>query len=70
MLELSEEHTKSTPGQFKKPDGRFPNLHINIVGPLPTANDYQYILTIIDRFTRWPVEIYRQRLSLKVYEDH
>ena len=45
-------HTKSPPGQFKKPDGRFTNLHIDIVGPLPIANDCQYILTIIDRFTR------------------
>ena len=50
-------HTKSPPGQFKKPDGRFTNLHIDIVGPLPIANDCQYILTIIDRFTRWPVAV-------------
>ena len=50
-------HTKSPPGQFKKPDDRFTNLHIDIVGPLPIANDCQYILTIIDRFTRWPVAV-------------
>ena len=50
-------HTKSPPGQFNKPDGRFTNLPIDIVGPLPTANDYLYILTIIDRFTRWSVAV-------------
>ena len=41
----------------KKPEGRFTNLHIDIVGPLPIANDCQYILTIIDRFTRWSVAV-------------
>ena len=50
-------HTKSPPGQLKKPDGRFTNLHIDIIGPLPTANDYQYILTIIDWLTRWPIAV-------------
>ena len=50
-------HTKSPPGLFNKPDGRFTNLHIDIVGPLPTANDHQYILTIIDMFTRWPFAV-------------
>ena len=50
-------HTKSPPGQFNKPDGRFTNLHIDLVGPLPIANDHQYLLTIIDRFTRWPVAV-------------
>ena len=60
LLELSEEQNKqikSPPGQFKISDGRFTNLHIDIVGPLPTANDYQYKLTIIDRFIRWPVAV-------------
>ena len=29
-------------------------MHIDIVGPLPTSNGFSYILTCIDRFTRWP----------------
>lgn len=32
------------------------NLHIDNIGPLPGANDH-YLLTIIDRFTRWPVAV-------------
>ena len=50
-------HTKSLPGHFNEPDGRFTNLHVDIVGPLPYANGYTYILTIVDRFTRWPTAI-------------
>ena len=28
-------------------------VHIDIVGPLPPSNGFRYILTCIDRFTRW-----------------
>lgn len=52
-----QRHTKSPPGQFSKPDGRFTHLHIDLVGPLPEVDGYQYLLTITDRFTRWPVII-------------
>jgi len=36
------------------PDDRFTHIHVDIVGPLPPSHDYRYLLTIIDRFTRWP----------------
>jgi IS30 family transposase len=33
---------------------RFSHLHIDLVGPLPTSREgFSYILTIIDRSTRW-----------------
>ncbi|ROT78937.1 putative choline/ethanolamine kinase [Penaeus vannamei] len=35
-------------------DERFQHIHIDIVGPLPSDDGYSYILTMIDRFTRWP----------------
>lgn len=35
--------------------GRFEHVHIDIVGPLPTTEDgYRYLVTIVDRRTRWP----------------
>ena len=46
-------HTKSSQGIFATPDCRFSQVHVNIVGPLPTSNEHSYILTMIDRFTRW-----------------
>lgn len=33
---------------------RFDQIYIDIVGPLPVLHGCNYILTGIDRFTRWP----------------
>ncbi|CAK8676854.1 unnamed protein product [Clavelina lepadiformis] len=41
--------------KFKKPDGRFSHIHVDILGPLPPSNGYSYILMITDRFTRFMV---------------
>ena len=50
-------HTVTPRGTFATPDARFDNIHIDIVGPLSPSNGYVYILTCIDRFTRWPEAI-------------
>lgn len=47
-------HIKSPHGAFEIPSGRFDHVHIDLVGPLPQSNGCTYILTIVDRFTRWP----------------
>ena len=39
---------------FKPPDARFDVVHIDFVGPLPSSHGYQYLLTCVDGFTRWP----------------
>ena len=39
---------------FSTPDARFDMVHIDLVGPLPPSKGYTYLLTCIDRFTRWP----------------
>ena len=39
---------------FATPDARFNHVHIDIVGPLPPSCGFTYLLTCIDRFTRWP----------------
>jgi cleavage and polyadenylation specificity factor subunit 1 len=47
-------HTKSEYGRFDVPAGRFEHIHMDLVGPLPPSNGNIYILSIVDRFTRWP----------------
>lgn len=47
-------HITSPVGTFTPPSGRFQHIHVDIVGPLPVCEDYRYLLTAVDRFTRWP----------------
>ena len=36
------------------PKQRFSNVHVDLVGPLPTSRaGHRYLLTAIDRSTRW-----------------
>lgn len=54
-------HTKSPVSSISAPTDRFQTVHIDIVGPLPPATlpnhpyplPYNYLLTCIDRATRW-----------------
>ena len=46
-------HTHSPPGTFPPPAGRFDHVHIDLVGPLPPSAGHRYLLTCVDRFTRW-----------------
>ena len=50
-------HTKTPPpplGTFTIPKARFDHVHIDIVGPLPPSEGHSYLLTCVDRYTRWP----------------
>ena len=47
-------HPKIPIGTFEEPSKRFEHVHLDILGPFPSSNGYQYLLTCIDRFTRWP----------------
>ena len=47
-------HTVTPLSTFPTPDVRFDHVHIDIVGPLPISQGNKYILTCMDRFTRWP----------------
>lgn len=47
-------HTVAPHGQFPLPDTRFDVVHLDIVGPLPPSSGFRYLMTAIDRFTRWP----------------
>ena len=52
-----QRHTITPLSRFPTPDVRFDKIHIDIVGPLPSSNGFTYLLTCIDRFTRWPEAI-------------
>ena len=46
-------HTKTPLGSFATPDARFQHVHVDLVGPLPPSRGAIYLLTCIDRFSRW-----------------
>ena len=47
-------HTRTPLGTFATPDARFDHVHLDLVGPLPPSRGCTYVLTCVDRFTRWP----------------
>lgn len=47
-------HVITRPDVIPPPDGRFHHLHIDIIGPLPSSHGFQYCVTVVDRFSRWP----------------
>ena len=50
-------HTTAPVDQFVPATLRFDHIHVDIVGPLPPSQNYRYLLTVVDRFTRWPEAI-------------
>lgn len=46
-------HTRSPIQPFVQSSRRFDHVHIDLVGPLPPSEGFSYLLTCIDRFTRW-----------------
>ena len=48
-----QRHTTAPLLPFATPDARFYHIHLDLVGPLPLCKGYSYLLTVIDRFTRW-----------------
>ena len=52
-----QQHTTTPFATFNTPDVRFDQIHVNLVGPLPTSQGFTYLLTCVDRFTHWPEAI-------------
>ena len=50
-------HVRAPLQQFQVPQRRFDHINIDLVGPLPPSQGYTYLLTMVDRFTRWPEAI-------------
>ena len=49
-----QRHSHTPLSSFPVPDASFNVIHIDLVGPLPTARGFTYLLTCVDHFTRWP----------------
>ena len=47
-------HVKSSVPQIPVLGRRFSHVHVDIVGPLLSSHGFSYLLTMIDRSTRWP----------------
>lgn len=49
-------HVSSPLGEFPESQ-RFEHIHVDIVGKLKMSNECSYVVTMIDRFTKWPEAI-------------
>eukprot|EP00731_Ephydatia_muelleri_P021797 Em0014g388a len=47
-------HIKSPLETFNVPHRRFDHIHVDLVGPLAHSDGFTHLLTIVDRFSRWP----------------
>lgn len=47
-------HVHAPLGEFQLASSRFEHINVDIVGPLPFNKGYRYLMTCIDRFSRWP----------------
>ncbi len=50
-------HTKAPISTRSPPDAHFSHVHVDLVGSLPLSLSQRYLLTYVDRYTRWPVAI-------------
>ena len=49
-----QRHTKAPLQKLPTPKSRFGHVQIDLVGPLPVCQGFEYLMTVVDRFTRWP----------------
>ena len=56
-------HVQLRPEKILVPFRRFSHVHVELVGPLPPSQGFTYLLTCVDRSTRWPEAIPLQGIS-------
>ena len=47
-------HIRAPLEKFNMPQRRFDHIHVDLVGPLPPSDGFTHLLTVVDRFSRWP----------------
>ncbi len=47
-------HVHAPLQQFDVPHRRFDHIHVDLVGLLPTSQGFTHLVTVVDRFFRWP----------------
>ena len=50
-------HSRAPLHKFERPNAQFIHVHVDLVGPLPYLRGHTHLLTVIDRFKRWPKAI-------------
>ena len=63
-------HTRTPLQPIPTPTDRFHTVHIDLVGPLPPSRGHRYLLTCVDRTTRWGTAIPMQDSTAECTAAH